>query len=62
MVELLSSGDDVVTRRVEGPAGALATGGEELGLRRETLEASEAPVPAPPGGRPGAVLRFDVVF
>ena len=49
--------------RALAPARAkLATGGGELGLTREALEAFETPVPAPPGGRRDAVLRFEIVF
>ncbi|MEJ2208119.1 MAG: serine hydrolase [Anaerolineae bacterium] len=40
----------------------LATGGEELGLRPETLEALTAPPVVPPAGLRDAVLQIDTCF
>jgi CubicO group peptidase (beta-lactamase class C family) len=40
----------------------LATGGQELGLRPETLEALEAPPGVPPAGLRDTVLHVDTCF
>lgn len=61
-LELPAVGGVGSARGIARAYGALATGGSELGLKRETLEAFETPVPAPPGGRRDAVLRFEIVF
>lgn len=61
-LELPAAGGVGSARGIARAYGALAAGGGELGLKRETLEAFETPAPAPPGGRRDAVLRFEIVF
>lgn len=61
-LELPAVGGVGSARGIARAYGELATGGHKLGLAAETLEAFETPVPAPPGGRRDAVLRFDIVF
>lgn len=61
-LELPAVGGVGSARGIARAYGELAGGATTLGLRRETLEAFETPVPPPPGGTRDAVLRFDIVF
>ena len=47
------------TRAVARAYGALATGGQELGLRPEIVQELEAPAVAPPGGFRDVVVHYD---
>ena len=49
-------------RSVARAYGCLATGGRELGLTHQTLQALEAPAVSPTGGVRDAVLRFDTSY
>ena len=60
--ELAAINGTGLVRSVARAYGCLATGGGELGLTRETLEALEAPATPPTGGTRDAVLRFDTRY
>lgn len=61
-LEMPSGGGDGTARSIARPYGALATGGLELGLTSQTLQALAAAPDPPTGGTRDLVMQADIEF